>query len=96
MSLISLFAFSILLCSIHCVLPAEAAQVSGHHHHSTDTDQDHKLCGILCSGVTPSTLATLLLIKLMLVALALILDADIRGRDRWLFWAQPRAPPHKS
>jgi hypothetical protein len=93
MSLISLFAISILLCSIHCVLPAEAAQVSGHHHHGTDTDQDHKLCGILCSGAIPPALPSPLLIELVLASFALVLAADLRGRDRWLLWAQPRAPP---
>jgi hypothetical protein len=95
LSLISLFAISVLLCSIHCVLPAQASQASGHHHHGTGTDQDqnHKLCGILCSGAILSVLPSLLPIGLLFASLAVVLAAHIRGRDKWLFWVQPRAPP---
>lgn len=93
MSLVYAFAISILLCSVHCVVPAQVSPVSGHHHHhDSGVDQDHKLCGI-CTGAIPSPLASGPYIEVLLPALAFLPHLAVRGRAKWLFWAEPRAPP---
>src|SRR6185503_4320800 len=93
MSLIYLFAFSVLLCSVHCVLPAQASSLGGHHHH--DSDQDHKLCGI-CAGAIPSPLVPAPRNELLVPIGAFLPHIAVRGRDKWHFWAEPRAPPFHS
>jgi hypothetical protein len=93
MPLAFLFVIAVLLCSIHCVIPAQAGHI-GHQHGTTGhQDQNHKICGVPCTGVIQPTVPSFGAIDQFVLSIDWRPRVIIRPRDKWLFWVQPRAPP---